>query len=88
MTLTPYSPAYRFNWQLPYEYDASATMPITAAWLSSAADNDVRLIDIIRSFFRLALVGGDFQKFLELVGAGGTGKSTLVRLLIALIGRK
>ncbi len=36
----------------------------------------------------MALVGGEVQKFLELIGAGGTGKSTLIRLLVAFIGEK
>jgi len=36
----------------------------------------------------MALVGGDVQKFLELIGPGGTGKSTLIRLLVAFIGEK
>ena len=45
-------------------------------------------VNIIRAFFKMALVGGEVQKFLELIGSGGTGKSTLIRLLVAFIGEK
>jgi len=44
------------------------------------------VINTIRAFFRMALTGGSVQKFLEVIGAGGTGKSTLTRLLNMLVG--
>lgn len=44
------------------------------------------MVNIIRAFFKITLVGGNVQKFLEIVGPGGTGKSTLIRLLIMFVG--
>ena len=88
MTLSDYSYKHRFNWQLPYAYNPNAKLDVIRSWLWSASGEDLESINIIRAFFRMALISGDVQKFLELVGAGGTGKSTLVRLLVAFIGEK
>ena len=88
MTLSDYSYKHRFNWQLPYAYSPDAKLDVIRSWLWDASGKDLESINIIRAFFRMALISGDVQKFLELVGAGGTGKSTLVRLLVAFIGDK
>jgi putative DNA primase/helicase len=84
--LMPYAPHHRFNWQLPYEYNPEAEFKVIKNWLYEATSGDENAINIIRAFFKMALVGGDIQKFLELIGPGGTGKSTLTRLLVAFIG--
>jgi putative DNA primase/helicase len=86
MELIGYSHKHRFNWQLPYAYDPDATLDVIKRWLWDASGQDLESVNIIRAFFKMALVGGDIQKFLELIGGGGTGKSTLMRLLVAFIG--
>lgn len=86
MALTPYSAAHRFNWQLPYAYDHEAEIDVIKQWLDDVTSGDTDVISTIRAFFKITLVGGEIQKFLEIVGPGGTGKSTLIRLLILLIG--
>jgi putative DNA primase/helicase len=86
MTLTPYSAAHRFNWQLPYAYDPEAEIDVIKQWLDDVTSGDTDVINTIRAFFKITLVGGEVQKFLEIVGPGGTGKSTLIRLLIMLVG--
>ncbi|WP_442497658.1 DNA primase family protein [Methylobacter sp. sgz302048] len=86
--LVPYTHRHRLNWQLPYDYDSSAKIKVIKEWLSDATGNDAEAISIIRAFFRMALVGGDVQKFLELIGPGGTGKSTLIRLFESFIGKQ
>lgn len=88
MQLSEYSCQCRFNWQLPYSFEADATIDVIERWLCDASGQDLESINIIRAFFKIALVGGDIQKFLELIGPGGTGKSTLIRLLVALIGEE
>jgi putative DNA primase/helicase len=84
--LGEYSSLSKFNWQLPYEFDSKANIDIIDQWLKQATGNDEDKINIIRAFFKIAVTGGELQKFLEVVGQGGTGKSTLVRLLISLLG--
>lgn len=86
MTLEPYSAAHKFNWQLPYSYDAGAEISVIRHWLDEVTHGDEETINIIRAFFRITLIGGDLQKFLEIIGPGGSGKSTLIRLLIILVG--
>lgn len=88
MELIAYSHKHRFNWQLPYEFNPKSEIKVIDEWIKEASNNDYESINIIRAFFKIALVGGDIQKFLELIGAGGTGKSTLARLLVALVGER
>ncbi len=84
--LLPYGNTYKFTWQLPYDYEPEEKIDIIHQWLKESTYNDIEVINTIRSFFKIALAGGNLQKFLEVVGAGGTGKSTLTRLLNMLVG--
>lgn len=88
MQLTDYNHKHRFNWQLPYAFNPDVKIDVIKQWLWDASGQDMESINIIRAFFKMALVGGEVQKFLELIGSGGTGKSTLIRLLVAFIGEK
>ncbi|MGK7955468.1 MAG: DUF5906 domain-containing protein, partial [Crocosphaera sp.] len=48
---------------------------------------DESLVELIRAYLHGVVTGrADWQKFLELIGPGGTGKSTLIRLAIAVVG--
>ena len=86
--LVPYSDKFDFCWQLPYAYDPTATMPVIQQWFVDCGLNHDEIEDI-RAFFLMILIGdgAKVQKFLELTGSGGTGKSTLIRLLQEFIGR-
>lgn len=86
MILVPYSADHKFNWQLPYAYNPDEKICVIEQWLWDVSGQDMDVINIIRAFFRITLTGGDIQKFLEVIGPGGTGKSTLIRLLIMLVG--
>jgi hypothetical protein len=71
--------------RLPYPYDKSATCPKFLQWIDSCVGTE-RVV-IIRAFCRALLTGYTTgERFLHLVGPGGTGKSTLQQLLIALAG--
>jgi putative DNA primase/helicase len=87
-TLVPYQRSDRFNWQLPYSYDSDAKIQVIDEWLRDATGNDPEQIKVIRAFAKIAIAGGEVQKFLELIGRAGTGKSTLVRLLVSAIGKE
>jgi P4 family phage/plasmid primase-like protien len=71
--------------KLDYDYDNTATCPKFLAWLDTAVGTEK--VVIIQAFLR-ALVTGYVtgEKFLHLIGPGGTGKSTLQQILIALAG--
>lgn len=88
MLLTDYGAEHKFRWQLPYRYEEHAEINVIKQWLNDYCEGDLAAVKTIRAFFKIALIGGNFQKFLEVVGPGGTGKSTLIRLLIMLIGER
>lgn len=82
-----HKPENRLRWQLPYDYDPLATCDPIVNWLHEATSNDPAIVEVLRAFLRAVLLGrADLQRFLELVGPGGTGKSTLTRLMVALVG--
>lgn len=70
---------------LPYEYDANRECPKFKKWLSDSVGE--KKVVLLQAFFRALITGyTSCEKFLHLVGPGGTGKSTLQQLLIALVG--
>jgi len=71
--------------KLGYDYDPAAKCPLFLSWLEQAVGTEK--VIILQAFLR-ALVTGYVtgEKFLHLIGPGGTGKSTLQQILIALAG--
>lgn len=74
-----------FQTKLAYDFDPKAKCPQFLAWLSWAVEQDK--VILIQAFCRAVLTGYTIgEKFLHLIGAGGSGKSTLQQILIALAG--
>lgn len=85
--LLPHMPRYGFTWQLPYSYNSSATCDPVIEWLTESQDGDHQRVQLLRAYLKAIVTGRpDFQRFLELVGPGGTGKSTYICLATALVG--
>ncbi|ACB54126.1 hypothetical protein cce_4778 [Crocosphaera subtropica ATCC 51142] len=85
--LWPHSPTNYFTWSLPYDYNPLATGEPIKQWLLEMMQGDESLVELVRAYLHGVVTGrADWQKFLELIGPGGTGKSTLIRLAIALVG--
>ena len=86
--LLPHSPENKLTWCLPYKYNTLATCKPIQEWLLTMCGGDRNLVQLMRAYL-LGIVTGrtDWQKYLELVGAGGTGKSTFTRLATALVGQ-
>lgn len=81
------APANKFCWRLPYEYNREAKCPTIFAWLKKTTGDDRETIQMLRASMRFSITGaGDLQRFMELMGPGGTGKSTFIRLIEALVG--
>ncbi|QBQ53370.1 phage/plasmid primase, P4 family [Nitrosococcus wardiae] len=88
-TLTPIKPENALTWALPFEYHPGAKCPTIQAWLQAATGGDEEMVQLLHAFMAALLRGpSKYQKFLHLTGPGGTGKSTFIRLLQALVGEQ
>ena len=87
--LYPTTPHTAQTWSLPFDYDALADCPTIKAWLLQSVDNDNDTVYFLGAWLAALLHGrSDLQMFLHLIGSGGTGKSTFMRLAAALVGAK
>jgi P4 family phage/plasmid primase-like protien len=85
--LLPHSPEYGFRWRLPYAYSPLATCEPIEEWIAFTQECDPKRVQLLRAYLKAIVMGRtDLQRFLELVGPGGTGKSTFANLAIALVG--
>ena len=88
--LLPHSPGYRFTWQLPREHNPKATDWSTIdTFLNHLSAGNPAIKDLLLCYCNAVIKGrSDLQKFLHLIGLGGTGKGTFSRLLVALVGKQ
>jgi len=71
--------------KLGFDYDAQASCPSFLNWLDTSLRKDQSVL--IQAYARALLTGyTSGERFLHLVGPGGTGKSTMQQLMIALAG--
>ena len=83
----PHAPGNRLTWCLPYEYNPAATCEPILDWLLEMTQGDPNLVNLLRAILYGVVTGkAEWQKYLELIGPGGTGKSTYIRIAIALVG--
>jgi len=88
-TLAPITPETAASWSLPYEYQPGADCPRVKEWLLHAVGGDRDVVELLRAFLAALIRGGAYlQRFLHLIGPGGTGKSTFLRLIEALVGAR
>lgn len=85
-----HSPGYRFTYALPRDHDPLASdWSKINQWMDEATGGSLHLKNILLCWLNASLKGrSDLQRFLHIVGAGGTGKGTFVRLAIDLIGKR
>jgi phage/plasmid-associated DNA primase len=89
MALHPHTPARPFLWQLPYTFAPDTTCPQTWRWLHETVENNHGHVQLLRAFMKAVVTQRvDLQRYLEILGQGGTGKGTFLRLLTALVGRE
>jgi len=75
------------TWAIPHAFTEGADCPKFRAWLGMALGDDPALVEFVRAFITACLTGrADLQKFLMLLGPGGTGKGTFLRLLTEILG--
>ncbi|MBK5969040.1 MULTISPECIES: DNA primase family protein [Thiorhodovibrio] len=84
--LTPPTPDCAMTWIIPHEYTLNADCPTIRAWLLRSVEGDAETVELLRAWMAALLRGIPIQKFLLLIGRGGSGKGTFQRLIAALVG--
>jgi P4 family phage/plasmid primase-like protien len=86
--LLEHNPKYHLTWTLPRPHNPTAeNWEAIDAWLDFASQGKQNIRNILVCFANAVLKGrSDLQKFLHLVGIGGSGKGTYMRLISSLIG--
>jgi putative DNA primase/helicase len=87
MRLFPHSPGYRFTWALPFAWKDSNVdcSPIEDFLLKITGNKDIAEV-LLCYLAAIVTRRSDLQRYLELIGGGGTGKSTYMALAKALAG--
>jgi putative DNA primase/helicase len=76
-----------FSWELGYKYDPLATCPTIDYFLDWVTKADAYFKKWLMAWMYAVLTGRyDLQKYLELKGFGGNGKSVFQNLLVMLVG--
>lgn len=85
--LIPHAPEHKTTWVLPRNYNYMANdCPKIQAWLNEATRGNERDVKVLLCFMAATLRRMGLQKFLHLMGEGGSGKTTLANLLGSLVG--
>jgi putative DNA primase/helicase len=83
-----HSPEHWITWGLDIDYDPSTDPGPITEWLYRTQYGDEARVNVLRAWLRACLVGrgNEIQRFLEIIGPGGRGKSTFANLCCALVG--
>jgi putative DNA primase/helicase len=85
--LKPHKPGYRFTWQLPFKWGDRAVgcEPIEEFLLKITGNQDIANV-LLAYLSAIVTRRSDLQRYLELKGGGGTGKSTYMAIARGLTG--
>lgn len=86
--LLPHSLGFFTQNSLPFAYDQSAVCPTWDAFLKSVWSDDQESIDTLQEMFGYILSGDTRQqKFFNIIGPRRSGKGTINKVLVALLGQ-
>ena len=76
------------TWGLDFDYDPHADPGPIVSWLQRTQYDDNDRVQVLRAWLRSCLAGrgNEIQRFLEVIGPGGRGKSTFANLCCAFVG--
>ena len=87
--LLKHNPGYRLTYCLPFDYDPNATCEPILEWLRDTVGGKDDLVRFLLAYLNAVINRrADIQRYLELIGPGGTGKSTYMKLASSLVGKK
>ena len=83
-----HNPEHFLTWGLDFDYDPEADPGPIIQWLSRTQYNDQERVQVLRAWLKACLIGQghELQRFLEVIGPGGRGKSTFANLCCSLVG--
>jgi phage/plasmid-associated DNA primase len=85
--LSPHNPDYHYTWQLPYDYKPEATCQPIIDWLHESVNGDENQVQVLRAYLYAVLTGlYNLERYVEIIGDGGAGKSTFAWLCESLVG--
>jgi len=89
LELKPHSPGFRFTWQLPFSWaDRGVGCEPIEEFLLKITGNE-QIAEVLLCYLAAIVTRRcDLQRYLELIGGGGTGKSTFMALAKALAGEE
>jgi putative DNA primase/helicase len=91
LEVTEHQPGYRFLSRLPFKWaDREVGCAPIQEWLLATCGNRPDWVEVLRAAINATLTerGAELQRYIELIGAGGTGKGTVLRLVQALLGKE
>jgi len=83
-----HSKEHGITWGLDFDYNSDCVASPITEWLYRTQYGDEARVNVLRAWLRACLVGrgNEIQRFLEIIGPGGRGKSTFANLCCALVG--
>jgi phage/plasmid-associated DNA primase len=83
-----HDPENYITWGLDFDYDPEANPGPIIDWLTRTQYGDEGRVQVLRAWLRACLLaqGHELQRFLEVIGPGGRGKSTFANLCCAMVG--
>ena len=85
--LIPHTPELMMSWMIPHDYSPTAKCPRIEQFLHTLSQGDEATETILLCYLAAILHGrADLQRYIEVVGMAGTGKSTFIHICEALVG--
>ena len=83
-----HNPDHYLTWGLDFDYEPKAVPGPIIDWLKRTQFGDEERVQVLRAWLKACLIGQghELQRFLEVIGPGGRGKSTFANLCCALVG--